>query len=88
MKIIPEGPLAIPRELHEQASLEPGCEVELVLEGGVVRIVKTSPEGKGISHGEALVERVKGAGDFKMTTDEVLALLRGPSADEEESRRG
>lgn len=87
MKITAEGQVTIPRELRERAGLEPGCEVDLVLEGATVRIVKAPPERQGKSRGEMLVERLRGAGDFKMTTDEVLALMRGPSADEEERRR-
>ena len=88
MKITAEGQVTIPRELRERAGLEPGCEVDFVLEGGALRIVKASPEGQGTSRGEKLVERLRGARDFKMTTDEVLALMRGPSVDEEERRRG
>jgi len=29
-----------------------------------------------------LVENVRGHGDFKMTTDEIVALMRGPFADQ------
>ena len=31
---------------------------------------------------ENLVESLHGRGDFKMSTDEIVALMRGPSADE------
>jgi hypothetical protein len=34
------------------------------------------------TRGQKLVESLRGCGDFKMTTDEIVALMRGPSADE------
>jgi hypothetical protein len=32
--------------------------------------------------GQKLVESLRGRGDVRMTTDEVIALMRGPTADE------
>ena len=32
--------------------------------------------------GQKLVESLRGRGEFKMSTNEIVALMRGPSADE------
>ncbi|MGD9882702.1 hypothetical protein [Reyranella sp.] len=32
--------------------------------------------------GQKLVESLRGRGDFEMTTDEIVALMRGPFADQ------
>jgi hypothetical protein len=41
---------------------------------------KTRPSPK-------LVDRLRGKGDFKMTTDEVICLMRGPPPDDDAPRR-
>lgn len=88
MRITAKGQVTIPQDVREQAGLMPGTDVEFEIEAGAVRLVKVKPGLNRKSRGEKLVERLRGAGDFKMTTDEVLALMRGPSVDEEERRRG
>jgi hypothetical protein len=49
-------------------------------EGGV-RLVKAESASRQATPGQKLVEQLRG-GTFKMTTDEVVALMRGPKADE------
>jgi len=46
-----------------------------------VRLVKTTRGRRRPTRGEKLVEPLRGAGEFKMTTDEILALMRGPRPD-------
>jgi hypothetical protein len=60
----------------------PGTDVEFQIVAGVVRLVKVSRDGGRKTRGQRLVDGLRGAGDFKMTTDEVIALMRGPRADE------
>jgi len=60
----------------------PGTDVEFEIEAGVVRLVKATRGGGRRTRGQRLVEGLRGRGDFKMTTDEIVALMRGPSADE------
>jgi AbrB family looped-hinge helix DNA binding protein len=83
MRITSKGQVTIPQELREQAGLMPGTDVEFKVEGGAVRLVKAVPKPQRKTRGEKLVARLRGKGEFKMTTDEVLALMRGPAADEE-----
>ena len=83
MRITSKGQVTIPREVRESAGLTPGTDVEFRLEGGSVRLVKAAAKPQRKSRGEKLVARLRGQGNFKMTTDEVLALMRGPAADDE-----
>lgn len=83
MRITAKGQVTIPQQVREQAGLMPGTDVEFKVEGGAVRLVKARPSRRRKTRGEKLVERLRGGGDFKMTTDEILALMRGPPADDE-----
>lgn len=82
MRITAKGQVTIPRDVRERAGLMPGTEVEFEIEAGVVRLVKARTGGRRGTRGQELVESLRGHGDFKMTTDEIVALMRGPSADE------
>jgi hypothetical protein len=61
----------------------PGTDVEFKIEAGVVPLVKVKSDAGRGTRGQKLVESLRARGDFKMTTDEVIALMRGPPADEE-----
>jgi AbrB family looped-hinge helix DNA binding protein len=87
MRITAKGQVTIPQSVRERAGLMPGTDVEFEVESGVVRLVKTTASRRRLTRGERLVERLKGAGEFKMTTDEILALMRGPPADDEPSAK-
>jgi AbrB family looped-hinge helix DNA binding protein len=83
MRITAKGQVTIPQEVRERAGLMPGTDVEFEIESGVVRLVKvTKRVGRG-TRGQKLVESLRGRGDFKMTTDEVVALMRGPPANKD-----
>jgi AbrB family looped-hinge helix DNA binding protein len=75
MRITAKGQVTIPQNVRESAGLMPGTDVEFELDNGVVRLVKTT--GRRLTRGQKLVERLRGA-EFKMTTDEILTLMRGP----------
>ncbi len=87
MRITAKGQVTIPQDVRRRAGLMPGADVEFELEAGGVRLVKAKRSGARQSRGEKLVARLRGAGDFKMTTDEILALMRGLPADEDAPRR-
>ena len=82
MRITAKGQVTIPQDVRERAGLMPGTDVEFEIEGGAVRLVKATRGGGRRTRGQRLVEGLRGRGDFKMTTDEIVALMRGPSADE------
>jgi AbrB family looped-hinge helix DNA binding protein len=87
MRITDKGQVTIPQSVRERAGLMPGTDVEFELENDVVRLIKTTASRR-LTRGERLVQRLRGAGDFKMTTDEILALMRGPTADDHEPSVG
>jgi hypothetical protein len=60
----------------------PGTDVEFQIEAGMVRLVKATRGGARKTRGQKLVEGLRGRGAFKMSTDDIVALFRGPAADE------
>ena len=77
MRITSKGQVTIPQAVREQAGLLPETEVEFIVEGDVVRIVK-AVSARRASRGERAVELLRrGAGHVSMSTDEIMALTRG-----------
>ncbi|MEQ9639452.1 MAG: AbrB/MazE/SpoVT family DNA-binding domain-containing protein [Alphaproteobacteria bacterium] len=80
MRITSKGQVTIPIEYREKFGLLPNTEAEFIDDGESLRIVpaKTKPVQPGI--GKQLVERLRGSGtaNLDLTTDEIMALLRGP----------
>lgn len=75
MRITSKGQVTIPQEIREKAGLLPNTEVEFEFDGRTVRIVKAKA-GKKPGRGAAIVAKLRGTGDVRMTTDEILALTR------------
>jgi AbrB family looped-hinge helix DNA binding protein len=75
MRITSKGQVTIPIEIREKLGLLPDTDVEFELQGKTVRLVK-SPRREGRSRGRNVVERLRGKGTVRMTTDEILALTR------------
>jgi len=75
MRITAKGQVTIPIEIREQLGLLPDTEVDFEVVGDAVRIVKVQGR-KGRGH--TLVSRLRGKATTRMTTDEILALTRGP----------
>jgi AbrB family looped-hinge helix DNA binding protein len=76
MRITSKGQVTIPLAIREKTGLMPNTEVEFELDGKAVRIRparrKTMP-----TRGERLVAHMRGRGDIRMSTDEIMALTRG-----------
>jgi bifunctional DNA-binding transcriptional regulator/antitoxin component of YhaV-PrlF toxin-antitoxin module len=69
--------VTIPVEIREKLGLLPNTEVEFEVVGKAVRMRKVRrPNGAG-RRGKSIVERLRGRGSVRMTTDEILALTRG-----------
>jgi AbrB family looped-hinge helix DNA binding protein len=76
MRITSKGQVTIPARVREQAGLLPNTEVEFEYDGTGVRIVRAQSSKKP-SRGEQLVARLRGSRtDIRMTTDEIMALMR------------
>jgi bifunctional DNA-binding transcriptional regulator/antitoxin component of YhaV-PrlF toxin-antitoxin module len=74
MRITAKGQVTIPIAMREKLGLLTDVEVEFVLDRDSVRIKKA--RGKK-TRGQMLVERMRGSAGPGMTTDEVMALMRG-----------
>ena len=76
MRITSKGQVTIPQEIRERFGFLANTDVDFRVEGGAVRVVRTERR-RGQRRGSALVARLRGRADTKMTTDEILALTRG-----------
>jgi AbrB family looped-hinge helix DNA binding protein len=75
MRITSKGQVTIPQEFRERLGFLPDTEVEFreVANGKELRLVKLSQSSR---RGRAVVERLRGRGSGKRSTDELLKLLR------------
>ena len=77
MRITSKGQVTIPQAVRERTGLLPNTDVEFVIDGDDVRIVKAVSGGRP-SRGTRAVQRLRGSGSrIRMSTDEILALTRG-----------
>ncbi|WP_045876144.1 AbrB/MazE/SpoVT family DNA-binding domain-containing protein [Pseudofrankia sp. DC12] len=76
MRVTAKGQVTIPVELRERFGFLPDTEVDFVVEGGAVRLVRAERAGR--SRGERAVALLRGRARAGMTTDEILALTREP----------
>lgn len=76
MRITARGQVTIPKEIREKAGLMPNTEVEFRYDGRSVTITPMRRKAKS-GHGENLVERLSGTATVKMTTDQIMRLMRG-----------
>ncbi|GAB6062696.1 AbrB/MazE/SpoVT family DNA-binding domain-containing protein [Deferrisoma palaeochoriense] len=74
MRITSKGQVTIPQPIREKLGFLPGTEVEFVVEGNTLRVVKSV---KGANRGQRIVETLRDKATSRMTTDEILALTRG-----------
>lgn len=74
MRITSKGQVTIPREVREKLGLLPGTAVEFVVKGNTVHLVKATKEPR--SRGEVIVQRLRDSATVRMTTDEILRLMR------------
>lgn len=74
MRLNSKGQVTIPAELRQKHGFTEGDEVDIVEDGNTLRIVHRSA---GESRGERLVNRMWGTATTKMSTDELMELLRG-----------
>ena len=73
MKITTKGQVTIPIEMRERLGLHPHTEVVFRVDGNRLIVEKTASNHRG----QALIERMRGRGTVRMTTDQILALTRG-----------
>lgn len=74
MKITTKGQVTIPQDIRERLGLLPHTEVDFEVRGDVVVVTKAK---RGRHRGRRIVEAMRGRGDVRMSTDEIMALTRG-----------
>ena len=70
MRVTQKGQVTIPLEVRRALGIRTGTDVEFELDGDGARLVL--PE----DHAAREIARMRGAGDWDLTTDEILALTR------------
>ena len=73
MQVTTKGQITIPQDIREMFGFLPYAEVDFHIEKDKVYLVKSK---KKRTRGGALIEKMRGKGDVRMTTDEILALTR------------
>jgi AbrB family looped-hinge helix DNA binding protein len=77
MRITSKGQVTIPQDVRERTGLLPETEVEFVLDGRGVRIIKASAARRP-SRGAKAVRLLRAKRSVvHLTTDEIMALTRG-----------
>lgn len=75
MRVTEKGQVTIPVEIRERFGLLPHTEVEFVVDGDEVKLVRSDrPQGDG--RGRRIVRGLRGAGTVGMSTEEIMALTR------------
>ena len=75
MRITTKGQVTIPQHIREALGLLPHSEVEFAIVGDSVQMRKK--KGKKMSRGEMIVAHLRGRGNKRFTTDEIMAMTRG-----------
>jgi len=74
MRVTSKGQVTVPRKVREALGIQPGTEVDFVLqEDGTCRLVKSNAPPPPRNPFRA----ARGAATVKMKTDEIMALTRG-----------
>jgi AbrB family looped-hinge helix DNA binding protein len=76
MRITTKGQVTIPQEIREELGLLPNTEVTFDIVDGEARLRKAR-RGK-LSRGDGVIQRLRSVRPSnKLTTDEIMALMRG-----------
>jgi len=77
MQVTSKGQVTIPQQIRKRLGLLPHTEVEFELAGDHARI-RRAPHPIGEStRGRMVIDALRGTGDVRMTTDEIMELTRG-----------
>lgn len=76
MRITSKGQVTIPLPIREKLGLLPATDVDFVIDGQTVRLVRKEERARS-ARGSAAVAGLRGRADVTMTTDQILALTRG-----------
>lgn len=77
MRVTSKGQVTIPQEIREKLGLLPNTEVEFDVVGDSARIRRAAKRKKKMTRGEMIVAHLRGTGNKRFTTDEIMAMTRG-----------
>lgn len=79
MRVTSKGQVTIPIALREKFGIFADSEVEFGSRGNQITIEKAKPRKGKLTRGEQIVARARGTGteNLDLSTDEILALMRG-----------
>jgi AbrB family looped-hinge helix DNA binding protein len=75
MRITSKGQVTIPQEIREKLGLLPDTEVTFEVDRDAVRITKADDTTR--SRGRGIVTHMRGRATTRMTTDQIMRLMRG-----------
>jgi AbrB family looped-hinge helix DNA binding protein len=77
MRVTTKGQVTIPQEIREKLGLLPNTEVTFDIVDGEARLRKAKRGGK-LSRGDGVISHLRGVRPSnKLSTDEIMALMRG-----------
>jgi AbrB family looped-hinge helix DNA binding protein len=76
VRVTSKGQVTIPASIRERFGLLPDTEVEFVVEGDTVKIVRATNARE--TRGDRVVRHLRGRAVSRLSTDEILALTRKP----------
>jgi AbrB family looped-hinge helix DNA binding protein len=76
MRVTSKGQVTIPVEIRTKFGFLPDTEVEFVVHDDTVQLTRAAKPGR--TRGDRVVSRLRGRATTRMTTDEILALMRKP----------
>jgi AbrB family looped-hinge helix DNA binding protein len=79
MRITSKGQVTIPQEIRNSLGLLPHTKVEFELASDHARIRKAAHQPGESGRGRLVLEAIRDTADTRMTTDDILALTRGPA---------
>jgi len=75
VRVTSKGQVTIPQAIRNQFGFLPETEVEFIVDGDDVRIVKA--ESSRSTRAQDVIRRLRGSATVGMSTDEIMALTRG-----------
>jgi AbrB family looped-hinge helix DNA binding protein len=79
LRITSKGQVTIPQAIRERAGLLPDTEVEFLMDGDVVVLVKAAQARRATRGTRAVAALRASRPGFRMSTEELMALTRGES---------
>ena len=79
MQVTTKGQVTIPQEIRNRLGLLPYTNVKFELAGDHARIRKVERNAGETARGRLALDALRGTADVRMSTDEIMALTRGPA---------